>query len=73
VKTCYPSSLSPGATEFPRQPRFPWDESRDFAVGRLAQSAVSRTQAPGVLGQEWLSHSAVEPQFPLLPSAHRKA
>jgi hypothetical protein len=59
----------PGATDFPAGSlALPWDESRDFVVGRLAQKrGVENAGRLVSSAKSWLSHSAVDRTSPLLP------
>ena len=59
----------PGATDFPAGSlALPWDESRDYVVGRLAQKrGVENAGRLVSSAKSWLSHSAVDRTSPLLP------
>ena len=59
----------PGASDFPAGSlALPWDEARDYAVGRLALKRGSENAGRLVASaKSWLSHSAVDRTSPLLP------
>ena len=59
----------PGASDFPAGSlALPWDESRDYVVGRLAQKrGVENAGRLVSSAKSWLSHSAVDRTSPLLP------
>ena len=59
----------PGATDFPAGSlALPWDDSRDYVVGRLAQKrGVENSGRLVSSAKSWLSHSAVDRTSPLLP------
>jgi hypothetical protein len=59
----------PGSTDFPSGSlALPWDESRDYVVGRLAQKrGVENAGRLVSSAKSWLSHSAVDRTSPLLP------
>jgi hypothetical protein len=59
----------PGAADFPAGSlALPWDESRDYVVGRLAQKrGVENAGRLVSSAKSWLSHSAVDRTSPLLP------
>jgi len=59
----------PGSSDFPAGTlALPWDESRPFAVGRLAQKRGSENAGRLVSSaKSWLSHSGVDRTAPLLP------
>ncbi|HEY1341505.1 MAG TPA: Hsp70 family protein [Bryobacteraceae bacterium] len=59
----------PGAADFPAGTlALPWDEGRDFAVGRLAQKrGVENAGRLVSSAKSWLSHSGVDRTSPLLP------
>ena len=58
----------PGATDFPAGSlALPWDEAREYAVGRLAQKrGVENAGRLVSSAKSWLSHSAVDRTSPLL-------
>ena len=59
----------PGPSDFPAGAiALPWDESRDFVVGRLAQKRGAENAGRLVSSaKSWLSHSGVDRTAPLLP------
>ncbi|MEO8372265.1 MAG: Hsp70 family protein [Candidatus Solibacter sp.] len=59
----------PGTSDFPAGSlALPWDESRSFVVGRLAQKrGVENAGRLVSSAKSWLSHSAVDRTSPLLP------
>ena len=59
----------PGASDFPAGSlALPWDETREFAVGRLAQKrGVENAGRLVSSAKSWLSHSAVDRTSALLP------
>jgi hypothetical protein len=59
----------PGPSDFPAGSlALPWDESRDYVVGRLAQKrGVENAGRLVSSAKSWLSHSAVDRTSPLLP------
>ncbi len=59
----------PGATDFPAGSlALPWDDSRDYVAGRLAQKrGVENAGRLVSSAKSWLSHSAVDRTSPLLP------
>ena len=59
----------PGASDFPGGSlALPWDEKRDFAIGRLAQKrGVENAGRLVSSAKSWLSNSAVDRTSPLLP------
>lgn len=59
----------PGATDFPAGSlALPWDGSRDFAVGVLAQKRGGENAGRLVSSaKSWLSHSGVDRTAPLVP------
>jgi molecular chaperone DnaK (HSP70) len=59
----------PGSSDFPAGTlALPWDEGRDFAVGRLAQKRGAENAGRLVSSaKSWLSHSGVDRTAPLLP------
>src|ERR1017187_7664247 len=59
----------PGVADFPAGSlALPWDESRDYVVGRLAQKrGVENAGRLVSSAKSWLSHSAVDRTSPLLP------
>ena len=59
----------PGATDFPAGTiALPWDEERDYVVGRLAQKrGVENAGRLVSSAKSWLSHSGVDRTAPLLP------
>src|SRR5580765_1167006 len=59
----------PGSSDFPAGSlALPWDESRTFVVGRLAQKrGVENAGRLVSSAKSWLSHSAVDRTSPLLP------
>ena len=59
----------PGPSDFPAGSlALPWDDSRNFVVGRLAQKRGAENAGRLVSSaKSWLSHSAVDRTSPLLP------
>jgi hypothetical protein len=59
----------PGPSDFPAGSlALPWDEARNFVVGRLAQKRGAENAGRLVSSaKSWLSHSAVDRTAPLLP------
>jgi hypothetical protein len=59
----------PGPSDFPAGViSLPWDESRNFVVGRLAQKrGVENSGRLVSSAKSWLSHSGVDRTAPLLP------
>ncbi len=59
----------PGASDFPAGTiSLPWDEKRDFVVGRLAQKrGVENVGRLVSSAKSWLSHSGVDRTSPILP------
>src|ERR1035437_3136331 len=59
----------PGPSDFPAGSlALPWDETRDYVVGRLAQKrGVENAGRLVSSAKSWLSHSAVDRTAPLLP------
>lgn len=59
----------PGSSDFPAGSlALPWDQSRDYVVGRLAQKrGVENAGRLVSSAKSWLSHSAVDRTSPLLP------